>query len=152
MINVIRIFQLLHNIWFQDRLCIPIIEYCGSTSRPDFHLQSSNYTESVYPVTNCDCCCSILGSASLEFLFNGFAVCSTYHSNHDTAGLPLELVSLMFLPGDTWYIETSVFIFSTSGSATFTSFFSNCSSWKLAFLSILQLTKIKTNKSCYPYD
>ena len=149
MINLILIIQLLHNIWFQDRLCIPIVESCGSTSRPEFHLQSCNDAESVYHVTNRDCCYSILGSASIEFLFNGFAVCSTYHSNHDTAGLPLELVSLMFLSGDTGYIETSVFIFSTPVSATLTSFFLNCSSWKSAFLSILQSIKIKTIKNVF---
>ena len=149
MINLILIIQLLHNIWFQDRLCIPIVEYCGSTSRPEFHLQSCNDAESVYHVTNRDCCYSILGSASLEFLFNGFAAFSTYHSNHDTVDLPLELVSLMFLSGDTGPIETWVFISSTPGSATPTSFFLNCSSWKSASLSILQSIKIKTIKNVF---
>ena len=144
MVNLIRIIKLIHNFWFQDRLCIPIVEYCGSTSRPDFHSQSSNDTESVYPLTNSDCCYSILGSASFEFLFNRLDASSTYHWNHDTAGLPLELVSLKFLSGDNEAIETWVFIFSTPGPATLTIFFLDCSSWKSAFL-ILQLTKIKTN-------
>ena len=152
MVNLIRIIKLLHNFWFQDRLCIPIVEYCGSTSRPDFSLQSSNDTESVYPPTNRDCCYSILGSESFEFLFNLSDASSTYPSNHDTTGLPLELVSLKLLSGYTGSIETRVFILSDPAPASLTIFFLNCLSWKSAFLSIRHLTKIKTNNNCFRYD